>query len=384
MGAYLSQPVTDKERFEGGGKAIKYGGGSMQGWRRTMEDAHIAAVGLGGDHSCSIFGVFDGHGGAEVAKFCQRYMAEEINKLPEMTGGAVEDALVATFHRMDEMLRDHSYAEELEQLKTKEADEEEESKGEEGDSVTAMDALEMIKRVFQLKRFMGENGQPEEGGPSTGEASAMEADEAPAEIEPAITRIQAGCTAVVAVKKGNELFVANAGDSRGVLCRSGQAIALSEDHKPAQESERNRILNAGGFLSEIGGVCRVNGNLNLSRAIGDLKYKCNTSLPAKDQIITAQPDVRRITLCPEDQFFVLACDGVWDVLTNQQAVDFISEKLKQGMKAADVACALLDECLATDPKMARGVGCDNMTAIVVELSNTAQEEGTSSSIEQPN
>jgi serine/threonine protein phosphatase PrpC len=210
-----------------------------------MEDAHIAAVGLGGDHSCSIFGVFDGHGGAEVAKFCQRYMADEINKLPEMTGGMVEDALIAAFHRMDEMLRDHSYAEELEQLKTKEVDEEEESKGEEGDSVTAMDALEMIKRVFQLKRFMGENGQPEEGGPSTGEANAMEADEAPAEIEPAITRVQAGCTAVVAVKKGNELFVANAGDSRGVLCRGGQAIALSEDHKPAQEGERNRILNAG-------------------------------------------------------------------------------------------------------------------------------------------
>jgi protein phosphatase 1G len=139
------------------------------------------------------------------------------------------------------------------------------------------------------------------------------------------------------------------------------------------------LLPTGGFLSEIGGVCRVNGNLNLSRAIGDLKYKCNTSLPAKDQIITAQPDVRRIALCPEDEFFVLACDGVWDVLTNQQAVDFINERLKQGQKPADVACALLDECLATDPKMARGVGCDNMTAIVVELSKD-QEDGT---VEQP-
>lgn len=52
----------------------------------------------------------------------------------------------------------------------------------------------------------------------------------------------------------------------------------------------------GGFLSEIGGVCRVNGNLNLSRAIGDLKYKGNVELPPKDQIITAQPDVRKITL----------------------------------------------------------------------------------------
>ncbi len=62
---------------------------------------------------------------------------------------------------------------------------------------------------------------------------------------------------------------------------------------------------------------RVNGNLNLSRAIGDLKYKGNTELHPKDQIITAQPDIRHISLQPEDRFFVLACDGVWDVMTNQ-------------------------------------------------------------------
>jgi serine/threonine protein phosphatase PrpC len=64
-------------------------------------------------------------------------------------------------------------------------------------------------------------------------------------------------------------------------------------------------------------ACRVNGNLNLSRAIGDLKYKSNAELPPKDQIITAQPDVMRIPLTPEDRFFVLACDGVWDVMSNQ-------------------------------------------------------------------
>jgi protein phosphatase 1G len=114
-------------------------------------------------------------------------------------------------------------------------------------------------------------------------------------------------------------------------------------------------------------VCRVNGNLNLSRAIGDLKYKSNSALPAKDQIITAQPDVRRFTLVPEDTFFVLACDGVWDVLTNQECVDFIQDKLAKGVPPADAACALLDRCLATDPKSARGVGCDNMTAIVIQL-----------------
>jgi serine/threonine protein phosphatase PrpC len=74
----------------------------------------------------------------------------------------------------------------------------------------------------------------------------------------------------VALIVEKELFVANAGDSRAVLCRGGRAIALTEDHKPFQDREMERIRKAGGFVTEQG---RVNGNLNLSRSIGDLKYK---------------------------------------------------------------------------------------------------------------
>jgi protein phosphatase 1G len=63
--------------------------------------------------------------------------------------------------------------------------------------------------------------------------------------------LQAGCTAVVAVLKGRDLYVANAGDSRAVLCRGGAAVALSVDHKPASDGERTRITTAGGFVSEV-------------------------------------------------------------------------------------------------------------------------------------
>ncbi|KAG2431539.1 hypothetical protein HXX76_009553 [Chlamydomonas incerta] len=327
----------------------------MQGWRRTMEDAHLAEVNVANDPNVAMFGVFDGHGGAEVAKFCQKYMATELQRIEEFGKGSVEDSLVKVFHRMDEMLRDQRYADELEKLKTKEANEDD---GEgEGGGVSTTDALDLLRRVFQLKRFVGGNSNNMGEGGSTEEAAESPEEEL----------VQAGCTAVVAVKFGNELFVANAGDSRGVLCRAGKAVALSEDHKPAQEGERTRIIAAGGFLSEIGGVCRVNGNLNLSRAIGDLKYKTNIELPAKDQIITAQPDIRKIALSPDDRFFLLACDGVWDVMSNQDAVDFVSARLDQGMTPSQASCALLDACLASDPKEARGVGCDNMTVVVVQL-----------------
>lgn len=100
--------------------------------------------------------------------------------------------------------------------------------------------------------------------------------------------IHAGATAVVAVMIGKTLVVANAGDSRAVLCRDGAAFALSYDHKPQQEREINRIRRAGGFVNQFG---RVNGNLNLSRSIGDLKYKQAFFLPPADQMITAEPDI---------------------------------------------------------------------------------------------
>lgn len=79
-----------------------------------------------------------------------------------------------------------------------------------------------------------------------------------------------GCTAVVSLLIGRDLYVANAGDSRCVVCRNGKAIEMSLDHKPEDDEESARIMKAGGTVTIDG---RVNGGLNLSRAIGDHGYK---------------------------------------------------------------------------------------------------------------
>ena len=86
----------------------------------------------------------------------------------------------------------------------------------------------------------------------------------------------AGCTATVVLVTPMELYCANAGDSRSVMCERGQAVELSYDHKPDLPSERSRIVKAGGEVMEG----RVNGMLALSRAIGDFDYKPIT--PPKD------------------------------------------------------------------------------------------------------
>ncbi|KAG0433719.1 hypothetical protein HPB47_019665 [Ixodes persulcatus] len=107
------------------------------------------------------------------------------------------------------------------------------------------------------------------------------------------------------------------GDSRCVVCRSGKAVDMSLDHKPEDATELSRICRAGGRVTRDG---RVNGGLNLSRAIGDHAYKRNTELELRDQMITALPDIKTLELDPEtDEFMILACDGIWCVLNASRA-----------------------------------------------------------------
>ncbi|KAF0288333.1 putative protein phosphatase [Amphibalanus amphitrite] len=175
-----------------------------------------------------------------------------------------------------------------------------------------------------------------------------------------------GCTAVVALLHGRQLYVANIGDSRCVLSRSGRAVDMSDDHKPEDEPELQRIVNAGGKVTMDG---RVNGGLNLSRAFGDHAYKADKNLPAEEQMISACPDIRCVTIEPgTDEFMVLACDGIWNSKKSQEVVDFVSERIRErGETQLSKICEeLFDECLAPNT-MGDGTGCDNMTCIIVRF-----------------
>ena len=155
---------------------------------------------------------------------------------------------------------------------------------------------------------------------------------------------QAGCTANVALIADNKLYVANAGDSRCVLSSKGQAVEMSIDHKPDNYEEKTRIEKAGG--SVIDG--RVNGNLNLSRALGDLEYKSNSKITPGEQLISPVPEVKVRELTPDDEFLVLGCDGIWEVKPNQEIVEFVGSRLKNTSTISKVAEELLDALLAPD------------------------------------
>jgi len=174
-----------------------------------------------------------------------------------------------------------------------------------------------------------------------------------------------GCTAVLALMAGTKLIVANAGDSRCVVCRDGKAVEMSADHKPEDDIEHNRIKNAGGKVTPDG---RVNGGLNLSRALGDHAYKQNKTLALKDQMISPQPDLRVHDIKESDSWMILACDGIWNFMTSQEVVTWVDARMKDTPddKLSSICEELFDHCLAPDT-MGDGTGCDNMTAVIVRF-----------------
>ncbi|XP_031376183.1 probable protein phosphatase 2C 60 [Punica granatum] len=328
MGIYLSSPKTDKVSEDGENGRLRYGLSSMQGWRATMEDAHAAYPDL--DDSTSFFGVYDGHGGKAVAKFCAKYLHQQVLKHQAYAAGDLSTSVQKAFLRMDEMMRGQRGWRELAIL---------------GDKIEKFSG--MIEGLIW--------------SPRSGEAHVQTSDwhleEGPHSDFQGPT---CGSTACVAIIRNRQLIVANAGDSRCVISRKGQAFDLSKDHKPELEVERDRILKAGGFIQ----VGRVNGSLNLARAIGDAEFKQNESLPAEKQIVTANPDVNMVELCDDDEFLVLACDGIWDCMSSQQLVDFVAGHLKTETKLSAVCERVFERCLAPT---AGGEGCDNMTMIIVQL-----------------
>lgn len=178
-----------------------------------------------------------------------------------------------------------------------------------------------------------------------------------------------GCTALLGLITEDRIYVANVGDSRCVASKAGVAYDLSVDHKPEDELERLRIEHAGGCVEDG----RVNDGLNLSRAIGDHHYKRNKSLPAMEQMISANPDVTTCDLTPDLEFIVMACDGIWNSMSSQQAIDFVKSRLSEDIELSNICEQLFDKCLA--PTTAGdGTGCDNMTCIIIMFPSAVQQE----------
>ncbi|BAF18083.2 protein phosphatase 2C 50 [Oryza sativa Japonica Group] len=317
-----------------------WGCASTRGRSAEMEDASAAvprfadvpvrllasrrdldALGLDADAlrlPAHLFGVFDGHGGAEVANYCRErihvVLSEELKRLGKNLGemGEVDmkehwdDVFTKCFQRVDD---------------------------------------EVSGRVTRVVNGGGE-----------------------VRSEP-VTAENVGSTAVVALVCSSHVVVANCGDSRIVLCRGKEPVALSIDHKPDRKDERARIEAQGGKVIQWNGY-RVSGILAMSRSIGDRYLK---------PFVIPKPEVMVVPRAKDDDCLILASDGLWDVVSNEEACKVARRQILLWHKNNGAASPLSDEGEgSTDPaaqaaadylmRLALKKGSeDNITVIVVDL-----------------
>lgn len=302
---YLKCPLTRKASGENETVSLRFGFASMQGWRASMEDAHIVRADL--VPGVGLFAVFDGHGGAAVARFCEKFFADVLRKNAAFIGGRYRQALEESFLKMDELLGSPAGA-------------------------------------AQLEALCRDAGSPRRGVDLRGSM---------------------GCTAVVTLITPSSVICASAGDSRAyIIGASGAAVALTRDHRPEDPVEAARVRGAGGKIADG----RVNETLNLTRAIGDLDLKKNKALKPEEQIISAFPEVREFPLNPRPQFLLLGCDGVFESLPPPKLIELTSDSLYSAkLSPAKTAEKLLDAVIGSGPNVDDEVGCDNMTAIIVQF-----------------
>eukprot|EP00928_Gymnodinium_smaydae_P042213 TRINITY_DN28452_c0_g2_i1.p1 TRINITY_DN28452_c0_g2~~TRINITY_DN28452_c0_g2_i1.p1 ORF type:complete len:407 (-),score=35.43 TRINITY_DN28452_c0_g2_i1:361-1443(-) len=319
----------------------------MQGWRLCQEDSHLALPEFDADRRLGLFAVFDGHCGSVVSQLAAEWLPEELRSADAFQSGNYPEALREAFLSVDRRL----------------------------DSPEGR--LQIMKVATTVRETLSQGFYVE------GEMTEEHINEALDELC-ADNPDDMGCTAVVAlIEYGNAsagrpsvLHVANCGDSRCVLWNAGgKAIAMSKDHKPTHKAERARVQAAGGWVSSEG---RIEGNLNLSRALADFAYKrTRMSKPPDAQMISGVPEVRSRVLKSSDEFLLLGCDGVWETRRGSQAtVDaargFMPDS-GRGKLSASLG-RLLRDTLAEDES--EGVGMDNMTSVLIELRSVKASRST--------
>lgn len=166
--------------------------------------------------------------------------------------------------------------------------------------------------------------------------------------------LSSGTTALTAMIFGRSLLVANVGDCRAVLSRRGLAVEMSKDHKPACVKERGRIESSGGFIDDG----YLNGELGVTRALGDWHIEGMKSVGDCRGPLSAEPELRLTTLTKEDEFLVICSDGIWDVFTNQNAVDFVRRRLQAHNDVKRCCKELIGEAIK------RGA-IDNLTTVMI-------------------
>ncbi|CAF1656866.1 unnamed protein product [Adineta ricciae] len=315
MGQFLEKPKTEKHNISDKSDDLRYGLGSMQGWRVDMEDAHATVLKLDDNRwsHWSYFGIFDGHAGFRTA-------VKSADKLH-----------LRIVSSLDGLVQENANLKSLSTITSSQLD---------------FNKLEMAIKDAYFKfdnewREENRNANPDD---------------------------KSGSTAISCLIDTERIYFLNVGDSRGILVSTdGRILLATKDHKPSDQAERQRIQEAGGTVL----IQRVNGSLAVSRALGDFEYKNNPNRRPDQQLVSPEPEITYHTFStkPEEQvaIAVLACDGVWDVITNEDLAKYILGRMRVTDDLCEIANTVLDMCLYKGSK-------DNMSLIIIAFKNAPKPD----------
>ncbi|PFH51478.1 hypothetical protein AMATHDRAFT_58844 [Amanita thiersii Skay4041] len=337
-----------------------------RGSRRTMEDAHSFVVDFDSVRGQGFFAVFDGHAGKHAAEWCGSHFHEYLlSCLHASPATSIPDVFNETFHKVDEHLSRIS------------AD----SDGKIHSGCTAVTAFLRIEDEEGCQSFLARIPSSQDDRSShvhshifenpvsmqeidrsalirkddsqSDESSRKSLSDIPEQFmhqnqpSPNSRNPITGVTAIIPPASAKRiLYSANAGDARAVLCRAGKAVRLTYDHKGSDKQEAKRITDAGGFVMSG----RVNGVLAVTRSLGD---------PSMKEFVVGAPYTTETQLHDEDEFLILACDGLWDVISDQSAIDLVRDVV-DAQEASEI---LLKHALAHHTM-------DNVTVLIVRFMST--------------
>ena len=169
-----------------------------------------------------------------------------------------------------------------------------------------------------------------------------------------------GSAVLVILRRKNMIWVANSGDSRAILTSmDGKVFPLSIDHKPHREDEYKRIISMGGMVTfHANDVPRVQGNLALSRSIGD-KYLT--------PYVMFEPEIKQFRLSKNSKYVVMATDGLWDVLNNVEVAQIVDKTMHSNKEKVSNSKVAMHECIIRLLAEARKRGSTDNTTILFWL-----------------
>ena len=185
-----------------------------------------------------------------------------------------------------------------------------------------------------------------------------------------------GTTANIMLIKDGVIYIANVGDSLSVMYKNKKAYNLNKEHQLILKDEKERVIKSGATINGY----RINGMLNLTRAIGDLSFKTNNKLKRYEQSVIALPEITKIEDTEGIDFIIMGCDGVWDCVKRQLVCDFVDKEISENpyKNLSEILKKIFDRCVSSVWGVV--LGTDNMSCIIIQFLHNDKNENNNENI----